>query len=157
MSTKNLEQRVKEWGEQNPQRKWAFDQLKPSDFLKLSVHMAIQHNEPPNHRAYAQLDRYGEALCLYQNTPNFEKCPSRGGKFVAEVRLKRITNLSNKRFQVDVEALKGWSAFFDTRKPEVIEFLYKLKDHSKTFRILTERQEALYPFLVQLTSNTRIL
>lgn len=160
-NSENFDPRVKQWGLQYPERKWAFDQLKPYDLLRTQVLRDVLDQNSPDSLHFQMLDRFREALETYQrtNSKGVYQSPQTpvGVRFTVDVYIKRCTLQRGCEFAIDVQTIKGWSGYWVTTLPQVIKKAHGAKSN-RTMKILTSKfQKSYYPYLLALDPKTRIL
>lgn len=72
-------------------------------------------------------------------------------------RMKRITTKSGTAFRVDFVTNKGWSGYFDTTAPEVVERIAKHRRRREPLTVVGEVVDYPHEFMVELGGRVKIL
>jgi hypothetical protein len=153
--------RVEEWRSKHPQQWWAFHQLKETEVRDriLAAIMAGRDVDP----AFDELVRYGEALEWNRRADRngtLTPPPALGERRPFEVTIKRMTRMQQHDhlfFRVDFATTQGWSGYFDTMAPEVVERVAKHRRRSRPLTVVGEITAHPYDFLVVLGGRVRIV
>ena len=154
--------RVEEWRRTRPQEWWAFNQLKASDAVRERVLAAVLagREEDP---AIDDLLRYGEALEGNRRAARngtLTPPPPLGERRPIEVTIRRMTKITSDGqlfFRVDFTTTQGWSGYFDTTVPDVVERIAKHRQRSRPLTVVGEVTAQPYDFLVVLGGRVRIV
>jgi hypothetical protein len=155
-----FKEELRAWKEENPRLWEGFKELGDNPLRDRVLLSIIKKN--PDDPAIDELLRYTDALEHYQylkDEGRFVSPPEKGLRRSFEVRILRLTKLDwntpQRRFQFDFQTTQGWSGFFDTRNPLVVEKLTKHND--KPQLLVGEVEEIVFEFLVKLTNQTRVV
>lgn len=154
--------RVEEWRRKYPQEWWAFNQLKETDGMRERVIAAVLAGRQDD-EAIDDLVRFAEALegnRRAARSGTLTPPPPVGERRPLEVRVKRMTKMRrNGRlfFRVDFATRQGWSGYFDTSAPEVVERVSKHRRRSRPLTVVGEVTAHPYDFLVVLGGRVRIV
>jgi hypothetical protein len=155
-------ERVGEWREQNPRLWWGFETLQDSDPLSERVLVAImdQHDDD---ESIDELGRFCDALEAArraEKSGTFQSPPERGEKRSFEIKgnhMARMRREGRLFFRVEFESQHGWSGFFDTTNPAVVERVTKHRDRNKPILVVGEVVRRVYDFLVELDGSARFV
>jgi len=161
---KNLfnDERVETWKTENPREWWAFQELNENDELRTRVLAAIL-NERPEDEAIDEIVRFAEALEGRQRAfraGTVSAPPGKGERRSFSITVTRMTRMRKADrlfFRVDFGTSYGWSGFFDTTNPDVVEKIAKLRNRAKPITVVGEVTRRLYEFLVELDSRVTIV
>ena len=153
--------RVREWMDSYPREGWALEELPADDPLRTRAVAAILQHRSHDDEAIDELARYADALEAHQQAeeagkvmpaPPLKRC--RQYK-VQIVRMKHVANDQSACFRVDFVTDQGWSGFFDTTNPLVVE---KINKHTGlAITLVGEVIERPYDFMVKLGGPVRIV
>lgn len=154
-------ERVKEWGEEYPREWWALEALPPEDPLRDDVVAAILQNRPGD-PSIDQLLLYASALEVQERAVKagtVKPAPDVGPRRPYEIHvIKMVKMLSMEKdlfFRVGFWTDEGWSGYFDTTNPRVVECVNKHKGEILT--VIGEVERKLYDFLVVLGGRINIV
>lgn len=137
---------------------WAFEQLSDTDELRDRVLAGIVKDS----MAPAVIDalvRFADAL---ENRERAEEAgtvsapPDVGMRRPINIVVTRMTKVNwnrDKTFRVDFVTEHGWSGFFDTKNPRLVEQISKAKN--KPLTVVGEVERHIYEFLVVLGGRVR--
>jgi hypothetical protein len=154
--------RVEEWRRRHPQEWWALNQLRESDETRdrvLAAVLAGRHED----EAIDELVRFAEAMEGNQRAARdgtLAPPPPLGERRPLEVRIKRMTKMRKDDrlfFRVDFATPFGWSGYFDTSAPDVVERVAKHRHRSRPLTVVGEVAAHPYDFLVVLGGRVRIV
>ena len=155
--------RVQEWRRKHPQEWWAFNQLRPNDAVRERVIAAVLAGREDD-EAVDELVRLGEAMEGNKRAARagaLTAPPPVGERRPLEVTIKRMTKmLSPDRglfFRVDFATPHGWSGYFDTTAPDVVERISRHRQRSRPLTVVGEITAHPYDFLVVLGGHVRIV
>jgi hypothetical protein len=152
----------KEWAQNCPREAWAMGSLRKYDPLRDRIVAAVvsQRVDDP---AFQELTRFADAL-EFKNKADQEgtreQPPARGERRSFEAHIIRFApyrSEGRKSFRVDFTTPQGWSGYFDTTNPKVVEQISKLKDRSHPITLVGEIDRRMYDFLVVLGGRVRIV
>lgn len=143
------------WATQNPRLWWAWEQLADEDDLQDRILSGIMKNDM-SPVALQELERFAAALETRdkaKSAGSYHAPPKRGLRRPIPVRVLRLTKVNwrrSKTFRVDFKTDQGWSGFFDTQNPRLVEQVTKTQGAQIT--VIGEVESYLYDFLVVLGS-----
>jgi len=153
-------QEMKAWAEENPRLWWAFEQLDDTDELRDRALAGIVKENMPE-TVIDDLVRFADGL---ENRERAETAgtvsapPGVGLRRPFNIVVTRMTKVNwnrDKTFRVDFVTEHGWSGFFDTKNPRLVERVSK--SQNKALTIVGEVERHLYDFLVVLGGRVRAL
>jgi hypothetical protein len=153
--------RLRAWLQEHPGQSWAFAELRYDDPLRLQVASCIlsgQQGEP-----LVRLARFAGALEHRQRTLSLgtlQPAPEVGERRPHDVWIVAMTRMQDAQgpfFRVDVRAREGWSGYFDTKIPQDIERISKMRDKSQLLVIVGEVLDRPYECLVVFGGRTRLV
>lgn len=153
-------QEIRVWAEKNPRLYWAFEQLDDTDELRDRVLAGIIKEDMPP-AAIDDLVRFTDGL---ENRERAETAgtvsapPGVGMRRPINIVVTRMTKVNwnrDKMFRVDFVTEHGWSGYFDTKNPRLVERVSKAQNKSLT--VVGEVERHLYDFLVVLGGRVRAL
>jgi hypothetical protein len=153
--------RVQEWKEFYPREGWALDELHEHDPLRSRVYAAILQNRDED-PAIDDLVRFADALEARQNAVSdgtMKSAPPvkyRRAYDVRVVRMKHVSHEDSPYFRIDFTTREGWSGFFDTENPLVVEQVNKHKG-PQPLTVVGEVVKRPYDFMVKLGGPIRIV
>lgn len=161
---KNLLQheRVEAWRDDNPRQWWAFNELDEDDDLQQRVLAAVLGGRMED-ESIDELLRFAEALETHQRATRagtVSAPPGDGERRsfpVTVTRMKRMRRDNALFFRVDFRTPQGWSGFFDTTSPDVVERIAKIRSRARPLTIVGEVIRRPYEFLVELDHRVRIV
>jgi hypothetical protein len=154
--------RVEEWRKKHPQEWWAFNQLRETDEVRERVIAAVMAGRAED-PAIDELVRYGEAIEGNRRAARagtLTPPPPLGERRPIEVTIRRMTKMRQDGhlfFRVDFATTHGWSGYFDTTAPEVVERVAKHRHRSRPLTVVGEVTAHPYDFLVVLGGRVRIV
>jgi len=153
-------QEMQEWAEGNPREWWAFEQLDDTDELRDRIMAGIvKRDMAPT--VIDDLVRFADGL---ENRERAERAgtvsapPGIGMRRTINIVVTRMTKVNwnrDRMFRVDFVTEQGWSGFFDTKNPRLVERVSKAQNKSLT--VVGEVERHLYEFLVVLGGRVRTL
>lgn len=154
--------RVEDWRRRHPREWWAFNQLNPHDAVRERVIAAVLAGREGD-AAFDEILRLAEAMEGNRRAARagtLAAPPPVGERRPVEVTVKRMTKMREDGrlfFRVDFSTPYGWSGYFDTEAPEVVERVAKHRQRSKLLTVVGEVTARPYDFLVVLGGRVRIL
>jgi len=154
-------ERVQAWRTQHPREWWAFQQLGEHDDLRIGVLAAILGGRMGDD-AVTDLVRFAEGLetrLRAERDGTVTPPPGDGERrqmTITVSRMKQMSTEGRKFFRVDFTTTHGWSGFFDTTNPDVVERIAKRRDRSPIM-VVGEIIRRPYEFLVELGNRVRIV
>jgi hypothetical protein len=154
--------RVETWRKENPQQWWALQELEESDDLHARVLAAVLGNRPED-PAIDDLHRFAEALEGHHRATRAGTVtppPGDGERRSFPITVTRMTRMKKDNrlcFRVDFRTTQGWSGFFDTTNPDVVERISKIRTRATPITVVGEVTRRLYEFLVELDARVRIV
>jgi hypothetical protein len=156
---------LQKWEESCPRLAWAFSFLHQHDPLKDRTVAAVlsERLEDP---VFNDLEFFAEALegkAKSERKGTRESPPAEGERRAFEIYILRMMpceryNLESRNgFRVFFTTNNGWSGYFDTKSPLIVERVSKLEDRSQPLTVVGEVLERRYDFLVVLESHIRIV
>lgn len=153
---------VQAWRKAHPQQWWAFHQLDLQSELCQGVLAALlAKREDDEH--IDQLVRFGEALegrRRAERTGTMQSPPADGERRSFEVRVKRMRRIERDQetfFRVDFSTAYGWSGYFDTKIPSVVERVFKNQRRRGPLTLVGEVVHRPHDFLVVLGDRVLIV
>jgi len=154
-------ERVKQWGEEYPREWWALEALAPEDPLRDDVVAAILQDRPED-PSIDQLLLYASALEAHERAVRagtVSSAPDVGLRRPYEIRVTKMVKMISMEkdlfFRVNFWTDEGWSGYFDTTNPRVVEHVNKHKGVPVT--LIGEVERKLYDFLVVLGGRINIV
>ena len=151
------------WKSVHPREWWAFSLLDPSDTLRERVVAAVISGRESEDEAIDELVRIAEALELHERAIKrgySEPPPQSDQRRSFSILIKRMTRrtvLGATVFRVDFDTTKGWSGYFDTTAPEVVERISKHRRRNEPLTIVGEVIERPFDFLVVIGGSVKIV
>jgi hypothetical protein len=153
---------VQAWRSQHPREWWAFQQLGEHDDLRTKVLAAVLGGRLKD-EAISGLVRFAEALetrLRAERDGTVEAPPADGERRSVQISVSRMEQMSDERgrkfFRVDFTTAHGWSGWFDTTNPDVVERIAKRRDRSPIM-VVGEVVRRPHEFLVELGERVRIV
>lgn len=156
------DERVETWRDENPRQWWAFTELEEDDELRQAVLAAVLSGRMED-EAIDSLLRFAEALETHQRAVRAGTVGSPPGDGerrsfpVTVTRMARMNQNQRLFFRVDFRTDQGWSGFFDTTSPDVVERIAKIRSGARPLTIVGEVIRRPYDFLVELDHRVRIV
>lgn len=154
--------RVQAWRRAHPQQWWAFEQLSEHSDVRQGVLAAILGGREGDEHI-DQLVRFGEALecrSRAEKAGTVMPPPSDGERRAFEVRVKRMKRMERDGqtfFRVDFSTSYGWSGYFDTTAPNVVEHVFNCRRRARPVTIVGEVARRPHDFLVVLGDRVSIV
>lgn len=154
--------RVTAWRETHPRQWWAFLQLSERSEVRAGVLAAILAGRDDDEHL-DQLVRFGEALearARAERTGSVSPPPAAGERRAIEVYVKRMKRMEQDGrvfFRVDFSTAQGWSGYFDTTAPNVVERVHKHRRRSRPLTVVAEVERRPHDFLVVLGGRVQIV
>jgi len=155
-------ERVQAWRRQHPREWWAFQQMSEKDEGRAAALAAVLGGRLED-EAISYLVRFADALearLKAERDGTDRPPPGDGQRRAVEIRVSRMTQMSDeggrKFFRVDFTTAHGWSGYFDTRNPDVVERISKRRSGSP-ITVVGEVTRRPYEFLVELGERVRIV
>ena len=153
---------VQSWRDENPRLWWGFEELRENDPLSERVLAAIVAHRTDD-PAFDELGRFcdaAEAVGRAKKSGTYQAPPFTGEKRSFEIKVNHMTRMRREGrlfFRVEFETQYGWSGFFDTTNPAVVERVTKHRDRSKPILMVGEVVRRVYDFLVELDGSARFV
>lgn len=154
--------RVETWKTENPRAWWAFQELEEDDELRTRVLASVLSNRPED-ESLDELVRFTEALEGHRRATRagtVREPPGKGERrsFALTVtRMTRMRRAGRLFFRVEFGTDHGWSGFFDTTNPAVVEKVSKLRNRANPITVVGEVTRQIYEFLVELDGRVTIV
>jgi hypothetical protein len=151
------------WKMRHPREWWAFTLLDESDSLRERVVAAVLSGRESKDEAIDELVRIGEAIERHEKALQrgcFEPPPLPNERRAITILIKRMTKVETEgsvAFRVDFDTPKGWSGYFDTTAPEVVERISKHRRRNEPLTIVGEVETRLFDFLVVIGGRVKIV
>ena len=132
-----------------------------SDLGKRAVAAVLASRQ--NDESLEEIARIANALKEHDEAlleGRLEPSPSQGLRRSFEIRvvkMKRVNTAEGAAFRVDFVTNKGWSGYFDTSAPEVVERIAKQRRRSEPLTIVGEVVSRPFEFLVVLGGRVKIV
>lgn len=163
MKTDLLEhERVQAWRSQHPREWWAYEQLEPTDDLTERVLAAVLggrgHDE-----ALDEITLFADALEARRRAERegtVVSPPGDGERRSFQARILRMRPMSDDRrrfFRVDFTTPYGWSGFFDTTNPDVVERIAKRRERAAPVQLVGEITRRPRPLVMEMGPTVRIV
>jgi hypothetical protein len=155
--------RIQAWKKAHPQQWWAFEFLSERSDVRAGVLAAVLAGREKDDEHVDQLVRFGEAL---ENRHRAERVgtvtppPVEGERRPLQVNVKRMKRMERDGqvfFRVDFSTPYGWSGYFDTTAPSVIERVHKHRHRERSLTIVGEVVRRPHDFLVVLDDRVQIV
>jgi hypothetical protein len=150
---------VLEWQAENPRLWWAFEQLDPHDDFRARVLAGIVSNNI----LPAVIDGLVRLADALENNQRGKEAgtsvlpPEVGLRRSINLVVTRLTKINwnmTKTFRVDFVTPQGWSGYFDTQNPRIVEITTKFK--AQPITVVGEIERHIYDFLV-VVKDVRIM
>lgn len=154
--------RVEEWRRTHPREWWAFNQLRPESDVRDRVIAAVLAGRDDD-TAIEELVRFAESIEGNKRAARAGTLippPPIGERRPLDVTIKRMTKMREEGrlfFRVDFATPHGWSGYFDTTSPEVVERVSKHRQRSRPLTVVGEITAHPYDFLVVLGGRVKIV
>lgn len=150
------------WREKHPQQWWAFEHLSERSKVREGVLAAILAGRLDD-EYIDQLTRFGEALRDRKRATQDGTVlppPQHGERRPFQLYIKRMKKMEKEEqmfFRVDFYTDYGWSGYFDTNAPAVVERIHKHRNKSKPLTVVAEVERRPHDFLVVLGGRIQIV
>jgi len=151
-----------DWRSRNP-REWGALLSLGEDELVTRVIAAIVSGRQDTDEALDELTRVADGIeshTLASLANTLEPLPgvNQRRSFVVKVRrMKRVTTEDGTAFRVDFVTNKGWSGYFDTTAPEVVERIAKHRRRGEPLTVVGEVVDHPHSFMVVLGGRVKIV
>lgn len=151
------------WRKAYPQLWWAFQQLGRHPELQAKVVAAVLAKREHEDEHVDQLLRFGESLETRkraEGTGTVMPPPEAGERRPFEVYVKRMKRMEREGktfFRVDFSTQYGWSGYFDTTSPNIVERVHKHRRRERPLTLVGEVTQRPYDFLVVLDDHVQIV